>query len=111
MKHPFIYHIFEHTTLEELRSKENYSPQGFEQEGFIHASTKEQVARTLNKWFKGKESVKVMKLDASKIAPEVLYEDLMNEGILFPHIYGELNTSAIIEVIDLKVGENGKFEF
>jgi uncharacterized protein (DUF952 family) len=43
------------------------------------------------------------------VEADIRYEEV--EGTeRFPHIYGSLNTNAVIEVLDFEPGVNGQFE-
>lgn len=108
----YIYHIVDaslnpNTILE----KEAYVPEGFAKENFIHCSEKQQVGRTLNKWFEGKDSVHLFKIQTNRVSSPVVFEDLTNSGEDFPHIYGALNTDAVVETTFLERNEKGSFEF
>ena len=111
METKFIYHIFEPSTNWSISQLgEEYAPEGWEKEGFIHASTRNQILPTLNRWFEGKDEVKVMELSIAKIKGEVKFEDLYNHGQEFPHIYGRINTNAIESILDFKRNAEGYFE-
>ena len=38
-------------------------------------------------------------IDTSKVIPKIIWEDLRNSGVAFPHIYGLLNKNAIVGVL------------
>lgn len=85
-------------------------------EGFIHCSTVRQAAETANIFFKGQNEVILLCVDESKLESEVKFESPAGKGKhdpsvgnLFPHIYGPLNISAVIKVIDFPPDENGVF--
>ena len=48
-------------------------------------------------------------IDPSKVVSQIKWEDLRNSGVKFPHIYGELNLDAIVEVIDFPTNDDGTF--
>ena len=48
-------------------------------------------------------------IDSDKIRAEIRYEGVEEEE-RYPHIYGTLNTDAVIKALDFEPGENGKFE-
>jgi uncharacterized protein (DUF952 family) len=49
-------------------------------------------------------------IDTGKVGPKIIYENLEGGQQLFPHIYGELNTEAVVEVVEFKPGLDGYFE-
>lgn len=77
-------------------------------EGFIHCSTKDQLIEVANYIFKGREDLHLLVIDESKVTQEIKYEDAGN-GKLYPHIYGPLNTNAVIDVLDFKPEKDGSF--
>ena len=56
------------------------------------------------RFYKDKGPLAVLKADPDLITAEVKYEDATStpELGLFPHVYGPLNTSAVVEVSELK---------
>jgi uncharacterized protein (DUF952 family) len=66
-------------------------------EGFIHCSYAEQLAETIQKYFSGLDQVVTLKIDPELLTSKLVIEQSRN-GELFPHIYGVLNKSAIVEV-------------
>ncbi len=38
-------------------------------------------------------------IDTDKLENEVIWEDLRNCGVAYPHIYGLLNTDAVVDVV------------
>jgi uncharacterized protein (DUF952 family) len=66
-------------------------------EGFIHGSYAEQVDESLRLYFVGCERILILKIDPSLLTSKLVIET-SRDGALFPHIYGALNKSAILEV-------------
>ena len=77
-------------------------------EGFIHASPKSQLNRVANKFYTKTENPLILVVEKSKIQPQVKWEPAT--GGLYPHIYGPLNTSAIIKSIPIELNAQGQFE-
>jgi uncharacterized protein (DUF952 family) len=82
-----------------------------EQEGFIHASTGNQVARVANAFYRGAENLVVLAADTERIGPEIRYERAPGSDELFPHIYGPLNVDAVFDVLSLETDAAGSFVF
>jgi uncharacterized protein (DUF952 family) len=109
-----ILHIIRHKEWEASASKEYYTPSSLESDGFIHCSTIEQTAETANRFFPNQQGLNLLCIDTEKIEPEVRYEGPacdgdQRKGSLFPHIYGPLNTSAIVRVIEFVPSAGGGF--
>ena len=59
-----------------------------ERDGFIHLSTREQLAGTLAKHFPG-EDVHVLALETEALGDALVFEKSRNDE-LFPHLYGAI---------------------
>ena len=93
-----------------------YAAPSLKSEGFIHCSTIKQTVETANIFFKGQNGLILLCINETKLKSECKYENPTgggqhnpNVGNLFPHIYGPINISAIIEVIDFPTNDNGLF--
>jgi uncharacterized protein (DUF952 family) len=85
-------------------------------EGFIHCSTLIQTVDTANIFFKGQDGLALLCIDETKLKSDCKYEDPTGGGHhdptvgnLFPHIYGPINISAVIKVVDFPPNESGVF--
>lgn len=67
-------------------------------EGFIHCCEHGQVARVMQKWFKGKTGLLLLEIDPSRLRATLKYEAVPGTGELYPHLYGPLNADAVIAV-------------
>jgi uncharacterized protein (DUF952 family) len=88
------------------------------EEGFIHASQASQVARTANKFYRSVPgNLVLLVIDTGRLRAEVRYEDAPGAGgegaaeLPFPHIYGPLNTDAVVEARPFAAGADGTFAF
>ena len=81
-----------------------------ESEGFIHCSNREQVARSANKFYADELEMLVLAIDPARLSSELRDEE-GRPGELFPHIYGPIDREAIIEVIGLIRGPDGRWQF
>jgi len=79
-------------------------------DGFIHLSTAEQVAGTLEAHFHGHRDLHVATVDLAKLGDAVRWEESRG-GQMFPHIYGPLPRSAVIEIRALEQNEAGNVFF
>lgn len=94
-----------HATTRELWEAQSasgtYVPPGFEGEGFIHCCHRGQLDRVLRDYFGNAETVTLLIIDATRVVPEIKYEVSPTTGDDYPHIYGPLDVSAVIEAIDV----------
>jgi uncharacterized protein (DUF952 family) len=75
-------------------------------DGFIHFSTAAQVPGTLAKYFTGEPALFLVALDADALGDDLRWEPARG-GDLFPHLYGELDLAAVIEVVNLPMRPDG----
>jgi glutathione S-transferase len=67
------------------------------QQGFIHASTAAQVAAVANAFYQGVPDLLLLVIDPALVTAEIRYEHVPGQPAPYPHIYGPLNPTAVIE--------------
>jgi uncharacterized protein (DUF952 family) len=98
---PIIYHV---TTKQEWN---NAVEQGFYEspslaaEGFIHCSQENQVAGVLERYFAGEKDIVKLVIDTDKLSSRYVFEWSPSVEDTFPHIYGPINTDAVVEVVNI----------
>lgn len=98
---PVIYHV---TTTDEwnaAKAKGFYEHPSLKQEGFIHCSQEQQVAGVLERYFAGKTDLVKLVIDTDKLTSKFIYDWSPSTEDTFPHIYGPINTDAVMDVIPL----------
>ena len=93
-----FYHITTPKQWAKFENQELYEAESLHTEGFIHCSYEEQLDETLSLYFKDQPAVLLLKIDPSVLTAKLLVEP-SRDGALFPHIYGQLNKSAIQIII------------
>ena len=63
-------------------------------DGYIHLSTTDQLAETLNKHFAGQSDLVILAVDLEPLGDDVRWE-VSRGGALFPHVYAYLPLSAV----------------
>jgi len=96
-----IYHIA--SSKEWENSAEMYHHASLQTEKFIHASTKEQVMPTFEKHFPEQGEFTLLEIDIAKLNSEVKYELVQERNQPFPHIYGEINKSAVTRTFPFRI--------
>jgi uncharacterized protein (DUF952 family) len=76
------------------------------QDGFIHFSAANQVAETLAKYFLGHADLMLIEVDANLLGDALKWERSRG-GDLFPHLYGSLPISAVVEQFNLTLLPDG----
>lgn len=67
-------------------------------EGFIHCANPGQLAGVLDRYFRGRAGLIVLKIDPDRVRPPIRWEAPPGSSETFPHIYGPLNLDAVVEV-------------
>lgn len=110
-----IYHIATAPDWEQARRDGQYtiSTRGrtLAEQGFIHASTAEQVAPVANMIYQGVPDLLVLVIDTDKVGPEIRWEPVPGWDAPFPHIYGPLNAGAVTGARPLEPGPDGEYSF
>ncbi len=112
-----ILHIAHRTAWQQSFAGGYYTAPSLYSEGFIHCSTTAQAIETANRLFRNDRDLVLLCIDEEKLEPDVKYEapkgtaahDL-RVGEVFPHLYGPINVSAVIRVVDLVPQPDGSFE-
>jgi uncharacterized protein (DUF952 family) len=102
------YHLVPVTYWQEHGTAEHYVPAGYDDEGFIHCTNGlDELVKVANLFYTGDpRDFQVMVLDVGKLTPELRYDD---PGEVYPHLYGPLNTAAVIGVLPVRRTADGAF--
>jgi uncharacterized protein (DUF952 family) len=98
---PIIYHITTAAAWKEAKQKGMYEHASFKEEGFIHCSEEHQVAGVLERYFQGQTDLVKLVIDTGKLKSRYVQEWSPSTHDTYPHIYGLINTDAVIDVIPL----------
>ncbi|WP_442506978.1 DUF952 domain-containing protein [Novipirellula sp. SH528] len=80
------------------------------QDGFIHLSARDQVEATAEKHFAGQEDLVLIQVDEVKLGDTLRWE-VSRGGALFPHVYGTIPLTSIIQAWPLRIGADGQHHF
>lgn len=105
---PYIYLLSSATDYKNALDKKTLTRPSLHTEGFIHASSKDQLTRVANKHYFKIEDLLVLVVDCSKVKAEIKWEPAA--GSLYPHIYGVVNTDAIVKTLPLSKNEDERYE-
>jgi uncharacterized protein (DUF952 family) len=101
-----IYHIAPRTAWEHAQRSGVHQPSSLATEGFIHCSTAAQVAWVAGAFYRDVPDLVLLHIDVAQVESELRYE---GEDPGFPHIYGALDTAAVIHVEPYAPGVDGAF--
>jgi uncharacterized protein (DUF952 family) len=78
------------------------------EQGFIHCSFPDQVQRIADLVYAGRDDVVLLTLSTGLVAVPVRVDEVGADA--FPHLYGPLNTSAVVHVRPLTQGTDGRLD-
>ena len=98
---PIIYHVTTAAEWKSAQEKGFYEAASLKTEGFIHCSEQHQVAGVLERYFKDKNGLVKLVIDTSKLNSRYVQEWSPSTRDTFPHIYGPVNSEAVIDIVAL----------
>ena len=103
-------HITSRRRWRDAQASGAYTAPSLETQGFIHCSTREQVVAVANFLFRGQRDLLLLCIETERLDVNVRYENLEGGQKLFPHVYGSINTEAVVDVLEFPVQEDGTFK-
>jgi uncharacterized protein (DUF952 family) len=79
-------------------------------DGYVHFSSAEQARETAARHFAGVDDLLLITVDAEALGEKLRWEPSRG-GELFPHLYGSLPMSAVLQVAPLPLGPDGAHVF
>ena len=76
------------------------------QDGFIHFSSERQLSETARRHFAGQTDLILLVVDPANLGVDLKWEPSRG-GLLFPHLYSTLPTSAVIHAEPLRYDQHG----
>ncbi len=111
----FIYHIATAANWARAQAGGQYTMSTLDrtlaQEGFIHASVAAQVTRVANAFYRGEPDLLLLVIAPGLVEAEIRYEPVPGQALPYPHIYGPLNLSAVVQSRPFRPGPDGQFSF
>ena len=96
-----IFHLAEVAHWDEAQRTGAYTQstlgRSLAEEGFIHASTAAQVPLVAAAYYRDAPDLVLLVIDTERVGPELRYEQVPGQPDPYPHIYGPLNLSAVLE--------------
>lgn len=98
---PIIYHITTPAEWDKALQQGYYEHPSLKAEGFIHCSEEGQVAGVLERFFAGQTDLVKLVIDTGKLTSRYIQEWSPSTQDTFPHVYGPINTDAVVDVVPL----------
>ena len=96
-----IYHVTNRNEWELALKKGFFDELSLYTEGFIHNSTEAQVNGVLERYYKDQTDLLLLHIDESKLVAELKYELAPSVNELFPHVFGNINLDAVVQITDI----------
>lgn len=100
-----IYHITSIANWEKAKSLGYYEGETLASEGFLHASYEHQLKGVRERYYKHKKNLILLHIQEDKVDAEIKNEESPTLNERFPHIYGRLNLSAVINTTILEADD------
>lgn len=94
-----IFHIAERAALKSADSTGHYRASSLDSEGFIHCCTATQLEGVVSRYYAGQLDLTLLVLNTETLEPAPVMENTVGGDELFPHLYGEIPTTAIKKTI------------
>jgi uncharacterized protein (DUF952 family) len=111
-----ILHITSRAEWLDAQTRGEYVAPSLDTEGFIHCSTEKQVLHVANAFYRGRNDLVLLKIDEAQLKPELKWEAPagppapgISESDSFPHIFGPINLTAVVSVLDFMPDSAGTF--
>lgn len=92
-----IYHIVLPEDWEKFTEKYEYEAASLLSEGFIHCSYRNQLDDVLQRYYSNADRVLILHINPHFLTSPLVAEP-STAGEIYPHIYGKINKSAIVEI-------------
>jgi uncharacterized protein (DUF952 family) len=105
-----IYHITTRDSWAAAQKAGTYRADSLVKDGYIHCSSKNQLVTTANNFFLNQHGLMILVIDPERLITVIRWEKGTDDQTqLFPHIYGELNLDAVLQIVAFDPGEDGLF--
>lgn len=112
-----IYHITTYPTVAGAQQQGVFRTDSLDNEGFIHFSTAQQLLRVANAFYREVPDLVVLLVDETQLTSPLVWEAPVHPASdaaldappqeQFPHLYGALNLSAIVDIVPLTADASG----
>ncbi|MFT5203694.1 MAG: hypothetical protein ACI9C1_003095 [Candidatus Aldehydirespiratoraceae bacterium] len=104
-----LVHLAEHEVWEPQRSSGSYLPREWARDGFIHLSSLHQLLTPANKFYRGRDDLVALVVDAHLLGAGVVWEAGTGTVERFPHLYSALTPDAVLAEIEIAPEPDGGF--
>jgi uncharacterized protein (DUF952 family) len=99
---PEILRITPRDKWEQAVAEGEYRSDDLATERFIHCSSPEQLPWVAETFYKGQAGLVVLRIDTERLKPPLKWENPQDSSNPFPHVYGPINTEAVVGAVPLE---------
>jgi uncharacterized protein (DUF952 family) len=96
-----IYHITTKEAWNRAKEKGAYEATSLADEGFIHCAQEHQVQGVLERYFSGQQQLVKLIIETDLLKSRFIFEWSPSTSDTFPHIYGPIDTEAVVDVVSI----------
>ena len=104
-----LVHLAERERWEAAGPAGSYLPAQWDNDGFIHLSALHQLLTPANRFYRGREDLVAVVLDAHLLGDAVVWEAGTGTVERFPHLYAALTRDAVLAVVPIEPSADGTF--
>lgn len=103
-----VYHLVPEAEWKRKSSGALYSPEAFDQDGFIHCTIGVENLLAVGNMFYAEDHrpYLALEIDVNRVDAPVRFDD---DTRVYPHIYGDLPTEAVVDVFVVVRSADGSF--
>lgn len=98
-----IFHLTTSVQWDAARVSGTLAPPSLASEGFVHCSTLEQLAGTIERHFAGVDELLLLRLDEAEVRGDLRWEE-SRPGERFPHLYRAIALADVVEIVPWERG-------
>lgn len=93
-----VFHLTDPARWDAAQTTGEIVPPGFAEEGFVHCSTGDQLAGTIERHFAGVDELVLLELDQGRLGEALRWEEA-RPGEVYPHVYRHLVLADVVRAI------------
>jgi len=93
-----IFHVAQAEDVDNAAESGRYQCDSLSSEGFIHCCKPEQLQGVIERYYSSVKGLLLMHIDGDALHSDLVFENTVGGDELFPHVYGEINMDAVVQI-------------
>ncbi len=93
-----IFHVAQASDVDQAATTGAYRCDSIAAEGFIHCCKPEQLKGVIERYYSGVTGMLLLHIDSDLLHSDLVFENTVGDEELFPHVYGEINMDAVVQI-------------